>query len=255
MSPGYNMGSFTFIPTYTTGNSLKGFRTPFFPQSGYPIINSKYILAPTELDFIQQKAYCSLIEVNYSSTPFPNQLSFVSSKTITLTPAPSTLGFYDGGYFSAAYYNKFFLSLNNQFYKIDTAGNVKAFGESPVPEQRAETVSQMFQWGNKLFAVSARKFFVSEDTGENWTIFFDAAGTSYTSATYFNVGNELYATIQSQIWRVTLSGNSLQFTELDNDGLQTNKITSVNKAGKYAFVTTLAGLYYRDTASFHTPKK
>jgi hypothetical protein len=54
---------------------------------------------------------------------------------------------------------------------------------------------------------------------------------------------------------VTLNGNNLNFVELDNDGLQTNQITGINKVGKNAFVTTTSGLFYRDTSSFNTPKK
>lgn len=149
----------------------------------------------------------------------------------------------------------FFLSFYNQFFRIDTLGNVKAFGHAPVPEERDEAVFQMFRLENNLFAVGSRTLFISRDEGENWSVYAGASGARATWLSYFNVGNEVYAAINSQIWRVILSGNNFFFKELDNDGLETNHITSVNKAGKYAFVTTLSGLYYRDTASFNTPKK
>ncbi|HKO80667.1 MAG TPA: hypothetical protein VJU78_09735, partial [Chitinophagaceae bacterium] len=153
------------------------------------------------------------------------------------------------------YYNKFFFFFNSQFYRIDTSGNIKAFGYSPVPQVQNGIVSQMFTIDGYLFAVGTTKFFVSKDKGESWALFSDETGSLYTSLAYHNVGNELYATYESQIWRVTLIGNSLTYRELDNDGLQTNHITSVNKTGKYAFVTTLAGLFYRDTATFNQPKR
>jgi len=72
---------------------------------------------------------------------------------------------------------------------------------------------------------------------------------------YFNVGNEVYTTYLSQLARVTLNGTTLSIVELDNDGLEGNLITSVTKCGKYAFLTTLSGLYYRDTTSLNTAKK
>ena len=97
---------------------------------------------------------------------------------------------------------------------------------------------------------------VSTDFGETWSLYFSLPqGSPYLSLTYQNVGNELYAYFMSQLWQVTMSGNSLTYTELDNDGLKTNQITNINKVGKYAFVSTLSGLYYRDTATFITPKK
>jgi len=60
---------------------------------------------------------------------------------------------------------------------------------------------------------------------------------------------------RSTLANLTLSGNNLSYQELDNDGLQTNQITSINECGKYVFATTLSGLIYRDTATFNTPKK
>lgn len=255
-SPVDNFQTFTFTPSYTNATySVKGFPLPAFLQKSYPIVNNTYILAPTEMDYTNQKAYCSLLRVSY--TPgFPALLTLGSAKAITLTPGPMTIGFGNGDYYSASYFGKFFLAYNSQFYRIDTLGNVKAFGYCPVPGEVNGRVGGMFTLDNYLFAVGVSKFFVSSDKGETWSVFFDAGiGSSYTSLSYLNIGNEVYATSHAQIWRVTLSGSTLKYQELDTDGLETNQITSVNKAGKYAFVTTLAGLYYRDTARLNTPHK
>lgn len=258
-SPVSDFGSFTFTPTYTNSTtSIKGFPLPYFPNAGYPVIDSKYILVPTEIDYQAQKAYINLLRVTQIAN-FPqtgdNSLSLVSAKSITLTPAPSTIGFAGGDYFSESFYHKFFLYYNSQFYRIDTGGNVKAFGYSPVPGVENGHVTQMFKLNNYLFAIGFAKFFISQDEGETWSLFSDVLGSKYGSLLYFNVGDELYATYGSQIWQVTLTGNTLSYRELDNNGLETNLITSINKAGKYTFVTTLSGLYYRDTATFNTTKK
>jgi hypothetical protein len=134
-------------------------------------------------------------------------------------------------------------------------GNFKAFGFSPVPGVENGRVTQMFTLNNYLFAIGLAKLFISHDEGETWSVFADVLGSLYGGLFYFNVGDELYATRESQIWRVTLTGSTLNYQELDNSGLETNLITSISKASKYTFVTTLSGLYYRDTASFNTAKK
>ncbi len=177
LNPVSNYGRFTFSPTYSNStSSIKGFPLPFFRSTGYPIINAKYILAPDEIDFVTQTAICTLIKVDTASIPFPNSVSFSSSKNIILIPASSTIGFSSGGYFSAAYYNKFFISFYNQFYRIDTSGNVRAFGYSPVVGQSG-TIFQMFTINNYLFAIGVDKFFVSQDQGENWSLFYNSSGS------------------------------------------------------------------------------
>jgi hypothetical protein len=184
-----------------------------------------------------------------------NAVTLLAAKPLTLDLAPSTLGFALGTYFSEAYFGKFFLYLSQQFYRIDTSGNVKAFGFSPVPGVENGRVTQMFTLDNLLFAGGSEKLFVSTDQGETWSKFRDVLGTNFAILTYFNVGSELYATYQAQIWRVTLSGQNLNYQELDNDGLQGNQITSINKIGKFVFITTLSGLYYRQLSDLNTPMK
>ena len=256
-SPVSNFGSFKFQPSYSNSvNSTKGFPLPAFPQAGYPVINSKYILAPSEIDYQGEKAYFNLLKINLVQdlNGSDDQVTLASNKQLVLTPAAGTLGFANGDYFSAAHFGKFFLQYNSQFFRIDTVGNIKPFGYFPAGDDNGR-VSQMFTIDNYLFAIGFAKFFVSQDEGETWSQFSDVLGTPYGSLIYFNVEKDLYATVQDQIYRVTLSGSTFNYQELDNDGLETSQITSVNKCGKYVFVSTLSGLYYRDSATLNTPKK
>ncbi|MDE3145203.1 MAG: hypothetical protein KGL19_13680 [Bacteroidota bacterium] len=252
-NPNWNYGGFIFSPTYSNSAlSIKGF--PLATEGGgYSIVNDKYILAPSEIDFTKEIAKCNLIRVD-SSNGIAGSVQFGSSKDIYLTPASSTMRFSTGNYYSFSFFNKFFLTLSDQFYRIDTLGNIKAFGYGalPIPNSR---VTQMFSIGNYLFAITFSDILISTDFGETWSVFKSSPGYQFIILTYQNVGNDLYAYYLSQIWKVTLSGNTLNYTELDNDGLQSNQITGVNKVGSYAFVSTLSGLYYRDTTSFNTPKK
>jgi hypothetical protein len=251
ISPVSNSGSFIYTPSYLgSANSTKGFVLPAFPHAGYPVIKNKFILAPTEIDY-PTRAYASLLSVGH---PDAMSVSLAEAKPITLDPAPSTIGFSTGTYFSAAYFDKFFIYLAQQFYRVDTTGNVKAFGYSPQPGVQNGRVTQMFTLDNVLFASGTEKMFASLDHGETWSLFSDVMGTEYAGLTYFNLGSELYATYQSQLWRVTFSGSSFNYVELDNDGLQGNQITSMSKMSDYVFITTLSGLFYREYAKLNSPR-
>ena len=252
-NPVYQSGvPISFSPTYSNSTtSLKTLPKGSLFNSGCPIVNDKYILVPYETDFPASKATFSLITVNNIG----QNATIVSTKNITAAAAPTTL-FASGNDFSASFFGKFFYTYNTQFFRVDTLGNVKSFGWSPMLNGYNGSVKQMFTLNNYLFAVAGSTFFVSQDQGENWSEYYKSvAGDQYAWLNYLNVGKDVYATSQSQIWRVTISGESLKYQELDTDGLQGSQITSINKCGKFAFVTTLSGLYYRDTTKFNTFKK
>ena len=251
-----SIGSFIFSPTYSNSTtSIKGMPPAIYSNQAYSIVNAKYLLVPTEIDFTSQVANVAMIQMDtttYSPNP-AGQLYFTSSKYISLKPDTSTIGFSSGNYFSASYFGKFFLSYFTQFYRIDTLCHVKSFGYNPIGAPNGN-VSQMFTINNYLFAINDGSFLISKDEGETWSL-FATPGYPYPQLQYMNVGKDVYAAFKSQIFKVTLNGSSLVVQELDNSGLATNQITSINKCGKYAFVTTTSGLYYRDTATFNTLKK
>lgn len=253
LNPVSNLGSFTFNPSYSNSSiSSKGFPLPT-AGGGYSIIDDKYILTPTEVDYANKIAKCTLLGVS-PIDGYENSIKLSNTKEVDLIPPSTTTGFSSGGYYSYVYKKQFFLSLANQFFKIDTLGNVRAFGYGPLPIRNGG-VQQLFSLDNHLFAITASDILVSSDNGETWSVFISNSNPEYLNLTYQNLGDELYAYRSSQFWKVTLSGNSLNFEELDNDGLETNQITGINKVGKYAFISTLSGLFYRDTASFNTLKK
>nr|MBC7613628.1 hypothetical protein [Pseudopedobacter sp.] len=253
VNPVSNYGGFTFNPSYS--NSITSIKELPLPTNGggYSIIKDKYILVPFEIDYVNKIAKCNLLRVD-PVDGFQNSVKLGNFKEINLIPPTSTMGFSSGGYYSFSYKDKFFLSLASQFFRIDTLGNVKAYGYGPLPTRNAG-VRQLFNIGDLLFATTISDILVSNDFGETWSVFLSGPNQVYLGLNYQNLGNELFAYSNAQIWKVTLSGNSLNFVELDNDGLETNQITGINKVGKYAFISTLSGLFYRDTASLNTPRK
>ncbi|MFX4864985.1 hypothetical protein ABTB62_19585, partial [Acinetobacter baumannii] len=83
----------------------------------------------------------------------------------------------------------------------------------------ASSVMQMFTLGGYLFAITNASILVSQDKGETWSVFSTLSpGVSLANLTYQNSGADLYAYYNYQIWRVTLAGQSITLTELDNDG-------------------------------------
>ena len=59
----------------------------------------------------------------------------------------------------------------------------------------------------------------------------------------------------AQLWEVTLENDILNFTELDNDGLDGLSITSANLFGDQIYVTTLSGVYNKSLAEFFVAKE
>jgi len=238
-----------FSPSYSSSDqSLKELPSASIFNSGYSIIKSKYILAPYEVDFLSKKATFSLITVDSS------QYCNITQTKDVVIDEPIYPGFYAGSYRSWAFDDKFFVTLYGQSYRIDTLGNYKNLLKD-ASVFNGKYIDQMFELNNHLFAIGWGTMFVSNDKGETWQTFVDLSGTEWGNLQYFNVGNEVYAVYLSQIARVTLKGSTLSIQELDNDGLEGNQITSICKCGKYAFITTLSGLFYRDVLTFNTPKK
>jgi hypothetical protein len=231
------------------------FPTSASPASPYPIVHNKYLVTPVETDKNQQRVRFDLLSFD-SIVPIISGGLIPETPTVKsfyLTPAPGTIGFSGSGYFCAGYFNKFFVFFEGQFFRIDTAGNVKSFGYLPAPYSRGFGVGNMFTYGNSLFVNSGGIFFSSTDQGETWSVFNDFSNTGAGSLTFRNVGNDLYATLgdtDSQLWKVAISGNNLNFSELNNDGLETNYITSITPCGKYIFITTMTGVFYRDRTLF-----
>jgi hypothetical protein len=239
-----------FIPPYSSsatsvkGMSGQGFFYSGGNKGGYPAIESKYLLVPFECDFNSKSASIALIKIDTAINPLGSKtygpkMSLNSYKIINIEGVPVD------GLFCAAYFDKFFLFDYGNSWRIDTLGNAKKL---PLYLQ------QMFTINDLHFALSINsQLFVSSDQGENWSL-FATLGPGFASLQYYNVGKELYAGFESQIWKATMTGNQISFVELDNHGLETNLITSINKCGKYAFVTTTAGLFYKDTVALNTPK-
>jgi len=260
---GYNsLWVLTYKPVYSD-NTYPRFQiahTPGWgrwPTSDFPVIRSHYLLTPVEDAHDGSAARFDLLTFDSAKALSPSSFGDTFGiKHLSLHPAPGTLGFSGGAYLCATFFDKFFVFYENQFFRIDTTGNVKAFGYTPAPYSGGLFINNMFTFGNMLFVKGFNVFFYSMDQGESWQLFNEFSNTIGT-LTFRNIGNDLYATattLDMQIWKITVNERNLVFNELNNDGLQGNLVTSITRCGKYVFATTPTGLYYRDTALFDQRK-
>jgi hypothetical protein len=215
------------------------------------VIDNKYILYPIKHkqdNTQQQHVYIARIKDTIRSGEIGMTLDKLN--TIKITPTNGTFFQSFGDLYSLySAYNKFFISKNDNFYRVDTTGNVKSFG-APM-----YSVSSIFILNNLLFAINPNgRIYVSSDKGENFSLFLNSGSTSWGFLSFAEIDNEVFAYYNDQLWELTLNGNTLNTVELKNDGLIGNKITSVTKCGNKFFVTTLSGVYYRDASLFKIPK-
>jgi hypothetical protein len=218
-------------------------------NKGYSIIRSRYVLAPYEWSTTTKTAYARLIKIKHR--PDIGSIQVESAQTLELH-APDNSNFAPIGYFSASYFDQFFLNYNAQFFRVDTLGNVHAYGNSPVPGMSG-LVDQMFTVNDLLFAKGADRYFMSLNKGQTWTS-FSIDNTIINSVKFFNISKGLFGALGSQVFKMEWQGNGFVVEELENDGLQTNEITSINQSGKYVYISTLSGLFFKDTAEFNNPR-
>jgi hypothetical protein len=252
---------FIYVPNYTPGlNSIFSqlYYSPdqCFPVGSYPLNSGHYMLSPVETaDYNTVRFDLVNLDTSFIGSPgLPTHPNMSSVKMVSVSPAAGTLPA-TSFYYCATFFNKFFVNFNSQLYRIDTLGNVKAFGYNPVTPTVANNFRfyNMFSIGNNLFINSYGNIFYSTDKGETWQQFNTIS--NYPNALSYiifgTIDDKLYATMMgsNKLFIVGMNGNNFYLNELNNTGIPDNsRITSLTRVGKYFFVTTYNGVYYRDTA-------
>lgn len=159
--------------------------------------------------------------------------------------------------FFYSFFDNLFLVIGAKIYRIDADGK---YMDVTTPANGFTYVNTMFAIGNTLFAIGAgqnNSIVVSTDKGITWNVFSTGNPdlSKLVSLRYLYVGGKTIAIYNSQMFLFTLNGNTLSYKEIDNTGLYSNYITSISQAGKQIFVTTMSGVYYKDTTNFITFKQ
>ncbi len=136
----------------------------------------------------------------------------------------------------------FFIVLAYNTYRIDKNMDVKLVHEG--------LINDIFRDGQKYVATGASGFLYSYDEGITWQKKADETDTYFRYATYVSIDDRIIAFINGQIWECDFGENEIVLKELDNDGLEGNKITSISKFENQIYVTSLSGVFNKSATKF-----
>ena len=97
------------------------------------------------------------------------------------------------------------------------------------------------------------EFLYSTDNGFNW----NRVSTAEQETAYLNysvIAGRVVGYWKSQLWEFSLKKDGYTTVELDNDGLNGKIITSVSGYKDKVYVTTLSGVYYKNTTDLFQEK-
>lgn len=149
----------------------------------------------------------------------------------------------------------FILSTSNGIYRVAPDGTFEKTNTQLMPrlfvyKSDLYGIAQAFSDG-----VNSNQLLVSKDEGRTWTVLSSSLSTTYGFLYFQQVGDELIASYNSQLFQLTLTPTTLTTTELDNTGLYGNRITSVAQFRNTVYVSTLSGVFTKPVRTFLTPKK
>lgn len=138
-------------------------------------------------------------------------------------------------------FDKFFVSMTDGFYGIDTIGNVKMLLDVPI--------SQVISKSDSLFAISfSGVVYFSSDMGENWSSFCEIS-PDISRLKWASLDNTIIAYPYlngGQLYIIDVGNHSMIIDTLASGGLKDKEITSLSEFKSKVYVTTLSGLYYKD---------
>lgn len=143
--------------------------------------------------------------------------------------------------------NSFYLSFKDNIVKISEPGEIEISPTlSPTQIFTANNTFYSFSWLDK------NKIFYSTD-GTEWSETDIDSQLDHTSHYYYKISkSELVGTIKDKMYYLRFYDNAHKFLvkEINNKGLEGNKITSVCKFQDQVYVTTLSGVFYKEYDDF-----
>jgi hypothetical protein len=172
---------------------------------------------------------------------FPS-LSISTQQVLTFNDqfAHTTYGLY-------AVNDHFYITQYNSSYRINSDGEITSIS---VP-----WAMNMFEFEGTIYAIGYynNKLYYSTDNGYTWTESIQL-NTQFNLVLYTKIDNRMVAYYNHQLFEIIPSHTSITAVELDNDGLQGRKITSVSIFDGNVYVTTLSGVYRKKFEDFFKEK-
>jgi hypothetical protein len=150
--------------------------------------------------------------------------------------------------------------FNDYFYVVYGSEKlVRISEEGDVEELMSNWLVPMFRHSGSLYGFYRDRLYKSA-SGKDWNeilgLTSNATLFDLPRLNYHTLSNgELIATYNSQLFKVELSENRILLKELDNSGLDGNKITSIARFKDKIYLTTLSGVFYRGEDQFLTLKQ
>jgi len=177
--------------------------------------------------------------VNFSIKDYYNtkKLDTISTKIVNLGYIDEPLGVYN-------FFEHYFVG-GYSTYRISSDGEPTICYD--------QGIYNMFSTSNGLFGMSFGKMLQSKDKGVSWQQ-IGSISSQFEFMTYKVIDNNIIAHYYSQIFQISLNDSTNSIRELQNDGLEGNKITSITKFKDKFYVTTLSGVFSRYSKDFYTEK-
>ncbi len=217
-----------------------GFGFPNFHMSNCMAVNSRneflvlyYTRTTPEENIIKGLVVATTTE---SYGPESNYLNTVKTWTLDL---PGNL------YALYAFDEDFYVAVDAGTYKIDaTRTPLRVSGRA---------LYKMFAIDGRLYGLHNQELYAS-DQGDHWELVGNL-DFNFSLLNYQLVEGKTIAYYNSQLFLLEHKEGVVHFTELDNTGMESHKITSVARLGPRVYVTTLSGVFFKEYDSFLNPKE
>jgi hypothetical protein len=233
--PDYNSaGRFLWMPSLDSG--FYRFHTlPLVFGNSIGINNSNTVLAVYQ--YYNSDAWGVAALLVHLTEGNPGMLDTISTKVIRLNQAAEvgTIQYFFDHYFVA------------------TTKTMRISMDGAVTTCFPRAIYSMFRVGADLYGMSFGKVVISKDAGVTWS---EIGEVNYAleSMQFVQADNEVFALNDDRIFHVVIGDSVMTVEEIDNDGLSTHWITSLNRYYNEMYVISLSGIFSRPIQSFYSYK-
>ncbi|MBI2721061.1 MAG: hypothetical protein HYX39_02685 [Bacteroidetes bacterium] len=113
-------------------------------------------------------------------------------------------------------------------------------------------IYSVFKFQSNYYAVDGTSgiIYKSSDLGENWTQQYQV-GSYMAKCKFIELDSKIISIRNDQIWQLDLQPTLLTVREINNSGLTGKTITNILKSNNKVIVTTLSGVYNRNSTDFY----
>ena len=186
-----------------------------------------------------------LVNTSLTGTPGPAEIG-----TIKIIPIEDQHETYVD--FLQSYKDMFFITTDSKTYIINSQGEISRKFDNLHLYSIIPKNDTLYTFGYDL-TLPGMELLYSADNGFKW----NKASNAVTETAYLNysvIGNRVVGYWKSQLWEFSLNKNGYRAVNLDNDGLSGKIITSVSEYKDNVYVSTLTGVYYKNTTDLFQEK-